>query len=255
MAERIIVTCEGCSGSFAVPSATAGRRIRCPRCREVISVAEDGLPQGSTNAVKVSRTPPSHVANNSSPPIRRSHPTETKEQTLRSSRESATFKPKADVRKKTRTNAEPPSISTSTHPDRNIRGKSSHNSGQGRPSGSHSGNAQIDQSDDLYEDDENLFAGLNSAETREDDYSAYATSSLPPRQKSTRKRSSLQSRASSGNESDEPGKGRQILGGIATMVAAVIWFFTGLYFGYLFFYPPVLFLLGLIAFVKGLLKI
>ncbi|MCU0721688.1 MAG: hypothetical protein MUC83_18400 [Pirellula sp.] len=44
-----------------------------------------------------------------------------------------------------------------------------------------------------------------------------------------------------------------VIGGIITMLVAVIWFFGGLAAGYIFFYPPVMFVLGLIAVVKGLL--
>jgi hypothetical protein len=37
------------------------------------------------------------------------------------------------------------------------------------------------------------------------------------------------------------------------MLVAVVWFFGGLAAGYIFFYPPVMFVLGLIAVIKGLL--
>jgi hypothetical protein len=40
-------------------------------------------------------------------------------------------------------------------------------------------------------------------------------------------------------------------GGIAMMVVAVIWFVVGLAAGWIFFYPPILFVLGLVAFIKG----
>ena len=43
-----------------------------------------------------------------------------------------------------------------------------------------------------------------------------------------------------------------VLGGIAMMVGAVIWFFVGLALNFIFFYPPILFVIGLIAFIKGL---
>ncbi len=45
-----------------------------------------------------------------------------------------------------------------------------------------------------------------------------------------------------------------VFGGIAMMVGAVIWFFVGLQFDYVFFYPPILFIMGLIAFIKGLVS-
>ena len=36
------------------------------------------------------------------------------------------------------------------------------------------------------------------------------------------------------------------------MVGAAVWFFVGLAAGIIFFYPPVLFVLGIISFFKGL---
>ena len=45
-----------------------------------------------------------------------------------------------------------------------------------------------------------------------------------------------------------------VLGGLAAMVGAVIWFVVGLFNDIIFFYPPVLFVLGLIAMVKGALN-
>ncbi len=44
------------------------------------------------------------------------------------------------------------------------------------------------------------------------------------------------------------------LAGVAMMVGAVIWFVVGLYLDIIFFYPPVLFIIGLIAFIKGLVS-
>jgi hypothetical protein len=43
-----------------------------------------------------------------------------------------------------------------------------------------------------------------------------------------------------------------VLGGIAMMVIAVVWFVGGLAVDIIFFYPPILFIIGLIALVKGL---
>lgn len=44
-----------------------------------------------------------------------------------------------------------------------------------------------------------------------------------------------------------------IFGGLGMMLIAVVWFVAGLYGGILFYYPPVLFVLGIIAFVRGLM--
>jgi hypothetical protein len=43
-----------------------------------------------------------------------------------------------------------------------------------------------------------------------------------------------------------------IFGGIAMMIGAVVWFVGGMALGIFFIYPPILFIIGLIAFIKGL---
>jgi hypothetical protein len=47
--------------------------------------------------------------------------------------------------------------------------------------------------------------------------------------------------------------GGAMIGGIIVMLVAVVWFVVGLMFDYLFFFPPVLFLIGVIGFIKGIL--
>jgi hypothetical protein len=42
--------------------------------------------------------------------------------------------------------------------------------------------------------------------------------------------------------------------GLLAMVGAVVWFVVGLMNDFLFYYPPVLFVLGLIGFIKGLVS-
>ena len=44
-----------------------------------------------------------------------------------------------------------------------------------------------------------------------------------------------------------------VLGGIGMMGLAVVWFIGGLFVGYIFFYPPILFLFGFVGVIKGLL--
>ena len=44
-----------------------------------------------------------------------------------------------------------------------------------------------------------------------------------------------------------------VIGGLIAMGAAVAWFLGGLAAGYIFFYPPILFVLGLIAMLKGII--
>lgn len=43
-----------------------------------------------------------------------------------------------------------------------------------------------------------------------------------------------------------------VFGGLAMMAIAVVWFVVGLMVGYIFFYPPILFIIGLFGFIKGL---
>ncbi|HVS35844.1 MAG TPA: hypothetical protein VMS17_09700 [Gemmataceae bacterium] len=45
-----------------------------------------------------------------------------------------------------------------------------------------------------------------------------------------------------------------IAGGILMMIGAVVWFVVGLQFDYVFFYPPILFVIGLIALIKALVS-
>ena len=44
-----------------------------------------------------------------------------------------------------------------------------------------------------------------------------------------------------------------VAGGLLMIVGAIVWFVGGLFFGYIFFYPPILLIIGIIAVVKGLL--
>ena len=51
---------------------------------------------------------------------------------------------------------------------------------------------------------------------------------------------------------EKKGLEKGILGGVIMMGIALIWFFAGIAGGYIFFYPPILFIIGLYAFIKGL---
>jgi hypothetical protein len=43
-----------------------------------------------------------------------------------------------------------------------------------------------------------------------------------------------------------------MMGGLTMMAIAALWLFVGLYFGRLFFYPVILFIIGLVGFFRGL---
>ena len=51
-----------------------------------------------------------------------------------------------------------------------------------------------------------------------------------------------------------PGGSGSVAGGILMMVGAIIWFVVGYMAGYIYFYPPILFVLGLISMIKGFMK-
>lgn len=68
-------------------------------------------------------------------------------------------------------------------------------------------------------------------------------------------------KAATEEEAGQPGGGfsmeskgirKGMLGGIVMIVIAVVWFFVGLAGGYIFFYPPILFFIGLYALIKGM---
>jgi len=48
--------------------------------------------------------------------------------------------------------------------------------------------------------------------------------------------------------------GAGVLGGLALMAVAVIWFVGGLFAGYIFYYPPFMFIFGFIAMIKGFIR-
>ena len=52
---------------------------------------------------------------------------------------------------------------------------------------------------------------------------------------------------------EKKGIRKGVLGGLAMMAIAVIWFIVGYGAGYIFFYPPILFLIGVYAFFKGII--
>ena len=52
---------------------------------------------------------------------------------------------------------------------------------------------------------------------------------------------------------EKAGIQKGVLGGLAIMAIAVIWFVVGWNMGLIFFYPPILFLIGVYAFLKGMI--
>jgi len=69
--------------------------------------------------------------------------------------------------------------------------------------------------------------------------------SLERRPKKKKKKSKRASESGFGSS------GAGILGGLAMMAIAVVWFVVGLMNDYIFFYPPILFIIGIAAVIKG----
>lgn len=53
---------------------------------------------------------------------------------------------------------------------------------------------------------------------------------------------------------EKAGIKKGVLGGILMMGGAVVWFVVGYQAGYIFYYPPILFVIGVVALVKGLIQ-
>jgi hypothetical protein len=53
---------------------------------------------------------------------------------------------------------------------------------------------------------------------------------------------------------EQKGIQKGVLGGAIMIAIALIWFVVGLFAGYIYFYPPVLFIFGVYALVKGITK-
>lgn len=73
------------------------------------------------------------------------------------------------------------------------------------------------------------------------------------RQKLESRREKLDRKRAEDEESDSAMY--QIGSGIFMMVGAVVWLVAGLFAGYIFFYPPVLFIFGLVAVISGICRL
>ena len=51
---------------------------------------------------------------------------------------------------------------------------------------------------------------------------------------------------------EKAGIKKGVIGGMIMIGIATVWFIGGLYVGLIFFYPPILFLIGVYALIKGL---
>ncbi len=52
---------------------------------------------------------------------------------------------------------------------------------------------------------------------------------------------------------EKKGMKKGVLGGVIMILIAIIWFIAGYSIGYIFYYPPILFIIGVIAIIKGVI--
>ena len=90
--------------------------------------------------------------------------------------------------------------------------------------------AEID--DDRYDDDDD-----------DDDRPIRRRRKPKPKRKKEKERQSLEGKVWSGSA----------IGGLIAMLIAVAWFVGGLFAGFIFFYPPILFIIGLVGLIRGLM--
>jgi predicted DNA-binding protein (UPF0251 family) len=67
-------------------------------------------------------------------------------------------------------------------------------------------------------------------------------------------RMAVQEETSGGFSAEQKGLRKGVLGGVLMMVIAAVWFIGGLAADRIFFYPPVLFIIGLVGLVKGIIE-
>ena len=98
-------------------------------------------------------------------------------------------------------------------------------------------------------------SGLSSYGEGNDAWDSYEeqgnASALPPRAKRGDRQSTRSTTSALVSSEESKATRGPALTGILMMVGAFVWFFGGLAAGIIFYYPPVLFILGLISFCKG----
>lgn len=222
MSDRVPAECPSCGKVFAVAASFAGKKIRCPQCQGIIQIAGNSPsppPAPRSSSSGSTGAVGSSPASRSEPRVAR--PVKSEDPPAARSARPASSRPAA---------AKPESRPTRSAP---ARKKRSNNYDEEQPWGDMDSD---DPANDPYADN-----------------SYGSPSALPPRSKkggAAQKYKAETTQANSGGGTDG-----SVIVGILMMVGAVVWFFGGLAFGYIFYYPPVLFVLGLISTIKGALNL
>ena len=220
MSDKIVIPCSECGSNMSVPNTAAGKKVRCPKCKTVVSI-----PGGS-----------SHASNDAAPDISVVEP-----QPRRARRISEPSPPAPPVKL-----AVPVKVAQSEKPaplkPRRTREKAA-------------------PADDDWLDDDVSSSGSGGSDWDSYGNPAQTPQGLPPRSKRKNTSSATPTLRGTGNEAPDAysrtsrsGTNGSVVTGILMMVGAAVWFFGGLAVGVIFFYPPVLFVLGFIALVKGIMS-
>ncbi len=224
MSDKIVIPCSECGSNMAVPGTAAGKKVRCPKCKTVVAIpgGSSHVSSDASSDTAFAEPQPRRARRISeptaaSPPIPPAQPTPA-------AKSAPLAKPAQATPKRTRAKAAP-------------------------------------ADDDWLEDDEATSHGAGG-----DEWDSYgnpyaAPQGLPPRAKRKSTGSSTPTLRGTGNEAPAAysrpggsGTNGSVITGILMMVGAAVWFFGGLAVGVIFFYPPVLFVLGFIALVKGIMS-
>ncbi len=53
---------------------------------------------------------------------------------------------------------------------------------------------------------------------------------------------------------EKKGMQKGVLGGVVMILIAIVWFVVGYAAGYIFYYPPILLIIGIVAVIKGMIE-
>lgn len=198
MSDQITIQCSECTGKLSVPSTAAGKKVKCPKCQSIISIAAASVQQAPEKPA------PRRATSTPSP------------------RSASTERPQSSPASKPK---------------------------KARRAEQHDNNWVEENSDDSFGSD------------NWDSYDSYndAPAAMPPKKKG--RASSSRESASRGDAYEAPasqsrsgsGPNWGVMGtGILMMVGAAVWFVLGQMAGRTYLYPPVMFVLGIISFFKGL---
>lgn len=194
----IQLTCE-CNRLLVVKDEFAGKKVRCPDCKQVITV-----PRAAPLVAELIETRPA-------PPRR----------------------------------AVPPPLPPMPPPE---------DAFAERPHKAPPGAIAKRPTRDLYDEDDDY-------DRRDEDYDDDYDDDRAPRKKKKKKpkpagkrKSSYQSPHSGSRPGEFGTINAGVIGGLFMIGIAVIWFIVGLMAGWLFYYPPILFVMGIVAIVKGMIN-